>query len=458
MEFDGIGAEVGIFFALSLFGVLVVLDKLSGRVFRVKTFLLNRSFDSVKDPRILKCLTVTIRMTAWLAVILPVLALFVWTAALIAQSRLAGNKGGGGICVLMLGCSLLCFLGNIARMRWNHHEFDWLNGVYFVMTFFFLTAYQFVAVYIPGTKTTFGVSVVFLSLNCLIMMFLVFVNSAVRDCSIEDIVNKRLQTAQQAGQPVPDPTRKGDFQSETKNERDNKQFHPSQEDVFDIFTIGREKHRRGFIGTAFGSGVQNFFAGLRPIVKRSVQLFLWCLSVAVLIVYSYQMKSLFPTQKALGFITMIAIVTTDFLVFLIQNAQIMKTATPMCFSLILNRLLLIIFGGDHWVYGYVLIYLFYGILLSYIIAKKRFPLEDGISEEEFEKATSSSTAKKAVAPTAQGVDAKVEALEEKAEAKLAFSRQPEVPLAAITIIYIIILLILTLVKPDQIPLPRLQVS
>jgi hypothetical protein len=127
----------------------------------------------------------------------------------------------------------------------------------------------------------------------------------------------------------------------------------------------------------------------------------------------------------------------------------MKTATPMCFSLILNRLLLIIFGENHWVYGYILIYLFYGVLLSYIIAKKRFPLEDGISDEEFEKATSSGTsAQKAVATAAQGVDAKVEALEEKAEAKLAFSRQPEVPLAAITIIYIIILLILTLVKPD----------
>jgi len=88
---------------------------------------------------------------------------------------------------------------------------------------------------------------------------------------------------------------------------------------------------------------------------------------------------------------MIAIITTDFLVFLIQNAQIMKTATPMCFTLILNRLLLIIFGGDHWVYGYILIYLVYGVMLSYIIAKKHFPLEDGISEEEFEKATGSSS-------------------------------------------------------------------
>lgn len=45
-------------------------------------------------------------------------------------------------------------------------------------------------------------------------------------------------------------------------------------------------------------------------------------------------------------------------------------------TLFLNRFLLIIFGGDYWVYGYIAIYLFYGLLLSVIIAKRRFPLED----------------------------------------------------------------------------------
>ena len=56
----------------------------------------------------------------------------------------------------------------------------------------------------------------------------------------------------------------------------------------------------------------------------------------------------------------------------------------MCFTLILNRFLLIIFGGDYWVYGYILIYLFYGMLLSYMIAKKRFPLEDDVSDFDIE--------------------------------------------------------------------------
>ena len=35
-------------------------------------------------------------------------------------------------------------------------------------------------------------------------------------------------------------------------------------------------------------------------------------------------------------------------------------------------------------YGYILIYLFYGMLLSYMIAKKRFPLEDDVSDFDIE--------------------------------------------------------------------------
>lgn len=35
-------------------------------------------------------------------------------------------------------------------------------------------------------------------------------------------------------------------------------------------------------------------------------------------------------------------------------------------------------------YGYILIYLFYGMLLSYMIARKRFPLEDDVSDFDIE--------------------------------------------------------------------------
>jgi hypothetical protein len=59
----------------------------------------------------------------------------------------------------------------------------------------------------------------------------------------------------------------------------------------------------------------------------------------------------------------------------------MKTATPMAISLFINRFFLIVFGADNWVYGYIIIFICYGLLLTTIMAQKRFPFEDSMSKD-----------------------------------------------------------------------------
>jgi hypothetical protein len=124
---------------------------------------------------------------------------------------------------------------------------------------------------------------------------------------------------------------------------------------------------------------------LSPKALRITTLILWIVATGILVVYSYVLKKQFPLKGDLGFITMIALLTTDVLVFLIANANIVKTATPLCFTLFLNRFLLIIYGGDYWMYGYICIYLFYGILLTTLIAKKRFPFADDLSQFDIDQ-------------------------------------------------------------------------
>jgi hypothetical protein len=105
-------------------------------------------------------------------------------------------------------------------------------------------------------------------------------------------------------------------------ERDNKQYIPTKEDIFDIFTIGKPGNTKRGVASAYGPGLQNIFGNLKTTTKRLVSLGLWMFAIAILIVYSYSIRSNFPNDKALGFITMIAIITTDILIFLIQNAKI----------------------------------------------------------------------------------------------------------------------------------------
>lgn len=132
------------------------------------------------------------------------------------------------------------------------------------------------------------------------------------------------------------------------------------------------------MATSFGPGLQNFFNSINPKTKKIITLALWVIATGILVVYSFIMKKYFPSKGDLGFITMIALLTTDVLIYLIANAEIVKTATPLCFSLFFNRFLLIIFGGDYWMYGYIAIYLFYGLFLTTLMAKRSFPFADDL--------------------------------------------------------------------------------
>jgi hypothetical protein len=80
-------------------------------------------------------------------------------------------------------------------------------------------------------------------------------------------------------------------------------------------------------------------------------------------------------NSRLGFVTMIAVLLTDVFLYLIYNSKITETTTTICVAAFLNRLLLYCFGGNYWIYGYMVLYLIYGAILSHVITKKRFPFE-----------------------------------------------------------------------------------
>lgn len=82
---------------------------------------------------------------------------------------------------------------------------------------------------------------------------------------------------------------------------------------------------------------------------------------------------------------MIAVLITDVFIYLIWNSGITKSPTVLCMSAMLNRLLLYCFGGNYWLYGYMVLYLIYGVILSWVITKKRFPFEDVYNEMNIDK-------------------------------------------------------------------------
>jgi hypothetical protein len=147
LDFDGNGAEMGFFFALSTLSVVFLLDQLNGRVFRMKIYLMNRDFSLVTNPHVIAALTTFIKLMSWFAISLPFLALGVWAAGLIARAINGNGTASAGITVALVGMSLFFFLLYFFRIKWNNYKFDLLSGIYLMLTFLCITAYQFVAVF-----------------------------------------------------------------------------------------------------------------------------------------------------------------------------------------------------------------------------------------------------------------------------------------------------------------------
>jgi hypothetical protein len=119
-------------------------------------------------------------------------------------------------------------------------------------------------------------------------------------------------------------------------------------------------------------------------VRRGITFFLWCVATAILIIYSYVIYWKMDNSR-LGFVTMIAVLLTDVFVYLVWNSGVTQSYTVLCLSCMLNRLMLFVFGGNYWIYGYMVLYLIYGVILSWVITKKRFPFEDAYNDMNIDK-------------------------------------------------------------------------
>jgi hypothetical protein len=287
----------------------------------MKIYLMNRDYHLVRNQHIITAITYFIRGISWFAITLPYLALGVWAAGLITRAVRSGGKATAGITVALVGMALIFFILYFFRVKWNNYKFDIRSGIYLVLTFLFLTAYQFVAILMSDNVTVFGLSAIFLSANGLIMMIIVFIQSAVKDGSIDDLIKARIPAAD-LSIPPKDITRQEDFNEEINKEREDKAYFPNTNDFYDVFTIGKPQFITKTESTAFSSGLQNYFGSLNPNIKRIITVGLWILATGILVVYSIVVKNKSASSENLGFLIMIALLTTDVLVYLIQHAEI----------------------------------------------------------------------------------------------------------------------------------------
>lgn len=79
-------------------------------------------------------------------------------------------------------------------IKWNNFKYMRKNLILLVIGYAFITSYQFIAVFLDRRKSAFfGYTTIFLSLNCMIVIFIIYLNHGVIGASMSEFMATRLK-------------------------------------------------------------------------------------------------------------------------------------------------------------------------------------------------------------------------------------------------------------------------
>ena len=85
---------------------------------------------------------------------------------------------------------------------------------------------------------------------------------------------------------------------------------------------------------------------------------------AIVAVYAVVLAAADDGNK-LGIITAASVGLMDLYNFMLYNSSTIETPSGIIFLLILNRALMISLGQHYWIYGYMVLYLIYGLVFVF---------------------------------------------------------------------------------------------
>ena len=145
---------------------------------------------------------------------------------------------------------------------------------------------------------------------------------------------------------------------------------------------------------------------------------------------------LIRNNSKLGIITAIAVFATDLILYLYSHSQIVTSPAEISFHLSIFRICLFVLGGTYWIYGYSLLYAYFGIYLVYNIALVRFPFMEELIENEVEEMKGS----------------------ENKNNMLDIASTPEFLLMAATVLFGVLLTVMKAIQPNGVPLVKRKVE
>ncbi|KAJ3444064.1 calpain [Anaeramoeba flamelloides] len=323
--------KFGIVFTVFLAILFFLLKKFNFNFQRISTWL---SF-SAKDDKSFKRNSNLVKGLFWISVVVCFVFLFLWgifTAINVAPNYL-------GISLIFLG--LIIFPGIYAFLYWRSNSFrvnrliKWL----FIFVFIIFFSFEIILTVVIKPFSFVGFSSVFLTLNMFPMTIIVFMNSHQKSLKFKTWLKNKIDSIQVNPLASGSESEKSLDQDETKQSKS--------------FKIGLLKKPSKQL---FGK------SNSKKLITTTI--FLYLISLAILLTYSILVLTLIDEKKYLGFVQSGAIIFLDLILFLLTRTEKPKSPTFLCIVLIIERIVIISFGISYWFIGHSIIYFLFSIVLS----------------------------------------------------------------------------------------------
>ncbi len=406
---------------------LNMLNTLSGNLENIDKFVANRPWQFLKGRNA----GYVHYMRYFRLIILAFLfmcpvSLGVWTGT-IFYKRIANHDSViVPVAIITVGCSIIFYALGLFYIKWRNYRPSYLNVVCFVLGSGCFLAYQLCCNFLNvSNRSFFGISAILLSCNGIVVMIVIFLNSGKDAVNFLDVLADKLQFKTDSSTVDLEE----DFVRQVAGQESDKAYQVTKEELDHFYTIKEED------ASLLSGGLIREFGAKSLSTQFWVSLLLYAVAVSILVGHAFIIYNTTSEYK-LGFITFIAVVTTDSIIYCFYYVGLTQSVLQLCLLAIVMRVCLFAFGGDYWFYGYCVLYGILGVIVCGNIAAKYFPLIDAIEASVITQSTDSS----------------------RSNYLKDLMRTPEFIILYATALFAILTIALDASKPDGVPLTSLYSS
>lgn len=372
------GFEIGVFTIVTIFSSFFVLRQIKGNFKNLEHFFaskkwpfLNSDSGFIRSTRILTIIAICL-------LIMPIISLIIWGIMVLVVLNRYDMSNIAGVSIFLVGFSVIFFAMAVLYVKWSYFKIKIISIIFAIVAAILYFAFQLYALLDVSTPSFLGLSAVFLSINAIIMVLITSMVYSNNTGSILDIFD-RLPPTTNKEDAVDSKYNKFTVEEQFEKLLNDPEYEVTEKEILRYVTI--ISSRKDFSSSVLSGGLHTIFRKRSLVFKRIFLLSLYLISVGVLVAYAIIVDKYLP-EASLGWVTLVAVVTTDVITFFASQLNISHGPSTLTLLIVGMRCFLFGFGGTYWFLGYCSLYLLLGIVIGWKTVDRYFPLEIDYSKEK----------------------------------------------------------------------------